>query len=80
MVPMRKHRLAAAGIEACLLPVAAEHPRQHQAAEEQHLGREKQPHAGDRCLGLMVGARDIGSADVRGDLVRHRAGPAVGGG
>ena len=46
MVPIHNHRFPRAGIEACRLPVAAEHPGDDQAAEEQHFGRQEQPHAG----------------------------------
>ena len=61
-VPIHKHGFPGAGVEAGRLPVAAKHPGDDQAAEEQHFGGEEQPHAG-QC-GIRLVAR-VGELEVR---------------
>ena len=64
--------LLSARIETRRVPVAAIDPTQENRAEEQHFGREEQPHAGDRGPGLVAGAGVLEL--VRQTGFRHGAG------
>jgi hypothetical protein len=50
----REIGLSRGRIEPSLVPVAGIDPGQEKRAEEQHLGRQKQPHPGDGRLRLMA--------------------------